>query len=131
MRTLLSCDQLRQPGDVKGVLHWILTGGGSRHWHSNLKYGKDNFKVGARVQMIKVFLAFSVCLMVQRLLDPTIPEKVGTNTNMHSNWTDCSVMSPFCCENFLPFQPSYWGAISYYPGGLIIRKENSPNSKIG
>ena len=40
----------------------------------------------------------------------------------HSNWTNCSPLSPFCPELFPTFPPSYWGAHSYYPRGLIMGK---------
>ena len=49
----------------------------------------------------------------------------------HSNWTTCSPLSPFCSEIFPTFSLSYWGAHSYYPRGLIMRKGNSPNSQYG
>ena len=38
----------------------------------------------------------------------------------HSNWTICSLLSPFCSEIFASVSPSYWETISYYPRGLII-----------
>ena len=49
----------------------------------------------------------------------------------HSNWTTCSPLSQFCPEHFQTFSLSYWGAHSYYPRGLIMRKGNSPNSRNG
>ena len=48
---------------------------------------------------------------------------------LHSNWTICSLYSPFWSNKFPTFSPSYWGAISYYPRGPIMGKGNSPNSK--
>ena len=47
----------------------------------------------------------------------------------HSNWTICSLLSPFCSENFPIFPLSYWGANSYYPRGLIMGKGSSHNPK--
>ena len=49
----------------------------------------------------------------------------------HSNWTICTLLSQFYFPNFTTFSLSYWGAISYYPRRPIMRKGNSPNSKIG
>ena len=46
-RALPKRDQLRKPEDAEGVLHWILTGGGSRLWHTDLKYGNDKLQVNA------------------------------------------------------------------------------------
>ena len=48
----------------------------------------------------------------------------------HSNWTICSLLSHFCFTNFPTFSLSWWEANSYYPRGLIMRKGNSPNSRI-
>ena len=39
-----------------------------------------------------------------------------------SNWTICSHLRQFCFGNFQTFPLSYWGAISYYPRGLIMGK---------
>ena len=49
----------------------------------------------------------------------------------HSNWTTGSPLSPFCFKFFPICSPSYWGAHSYYPRGLILEKGNSPNSRNG
>ena len=38
----------------------------------------------------------------------------------HSNWTNCSILSQCFSEKFPTFSPSYWGANSYYPRGLIM-----------
>ena len=47
----------------------------------------------------------------------------------HSKWTICSPLSPFCSGNFPFVSFSYWGTISYYPRGLILRKGRFANSK--
>ena len=49
----------------------------------------------------------------------------------HSNWTICRPLSPFCFRRISNFSLSYWEANSYYPRGLIWRKGNYPNPKIG
>ena len=49
----------------------------------------------------------------------------------HSNWTNCSPLSPLCSEIFPTFPLSYWGAHSYYPRGPIMRKGNSSNFQYG
>ena len=49
----------------------------------------------------------------------------------HSNWTICSQLSPFYSKRYSTFSLSYWEANSYYPRGLIWRKGNSSNFKIG
>ena len=41
----------------------------------------------------------------------------------HSNRAICSPLSPFCSENFLFASLLYWEANSYYPRGLVVRKE--------
>ena len=62
---------------------------------------------------------------------PKLDETEGFHCLGHSNWTICSLLSPFFSENFSTFPLSYWGANSYYPRGPIIRKGSSSNSKIG
>ena len=58
-------------------------------------------------------------------------ETEGFQCLEHSNWIICSPLSPFCSEIFSTFSLSYWGALSYYPRGLIIGKGNSPNPQYG
>ena len=62
---------------------------------------------------------------------PNMDKTEGFQCLGHSNWTMCSPLSPFCSEKFPTFSLSYWGANSYYPRGLIMRKGNSPNSRNG
>ena len=62
---------------------------------------------------------------------PNMDETEGFECLGHSNWTICSPLSHFCSEIFPTFSLSYWGAHSYYPRGLIMRKGNSPNSRNG
>ena len=50
---------------------------------------------------------------------------------LHSNWTICSPLSPFCSQIFPTFWLSYWGAQSYYPRGPIMRKGDSHNFRKG
>ena len=50
---------------------------------------------------------------------------------MHSNWTICIPLKPFCPGNFQTFLLSYWEANSYYPIETIMGKRNSSNPKIG
>ena len=60
----------------------------------------------------------------KRGIQPTskLDETEGFGCLGHSKWTICSPLSPFCSEIFPSFSPSYWGAISYYPRGLIMEK---------
>ena len=70
-------------------------------------------------------------LIVRRGKSP-IPELNETGVFRclgHSNWTICSPLSQFCSWNFSFVALSYWGAISYYPSGLIVRKGRFANSK--
>ena len=62
---------------------------------------------------------------------PNMDETEGFHCLGHKNWTICSPLSHFCSEIFPTFSVSYWGAHSYYPRGLIMRKGNSPNSRNG
>ena len=62
---------------------------------------------------------------------PNMDDTEGIECLGHSNWTICSPLSPFCSEIFPTFSLSYWGAHSYYPRGLIMRKGNSLNSRNG
>ena len=50
---------------------------------------------------------------------------------MHSNWTIGIPLSSFCFGNFPLSALSYWGTISFYPRGLIVRKGSFANSRIG
>ena len=58
-------------------------------------------------------------------------ETKGSECLRHSNWLICSLLSHFCSRNFPTFALSYWGANSYYPRGLIIRKGDSANFRNG
>ena len=49
----------------------------------------------------------------------------------NSNRSICRLFEPILFWNFPNFWLSYWGAHSYYPRGLILRKENSSNFKYG
>ena len=62
---------------------------------------------------------------------PKLDETEGFGCLGHSNWTICSPLHLSHSQIIPSFSPSYWGAHSYYPRGPIIRKGNSPNSKIG
>ena len=48
----------------------------------------------------------------------------------HSNWTICSPLSLFWSAKFKFVSSLYWQANSYYPRGLIVRKEHISNSKL-
>ena len=63
----------------------------------------------------------------EKRVHPKTNETQGFLCCGHSNWTIRSPLSPFCCEIFPTFSLSYWGALSYYPRGLIMGKGNSPN----
>ena len=62
---------------------------------------------------------------------PNMDETEGFQRMGQSNWTISSLLSLFCRGKFTTFPLSYWGAHSYYPRRPIIRKGNSPISKIG
>ena len=47
----------------------------------------------------------------------------------HLTWSISSPLSPFCSCNFPFVALSYWGTISYYPRGLILRKGSFANSR--
>ena len=61
-------------------------------------------------------------LIMGKGVHPTskVNERRGFQCLGHSNWTICSLLSPFCPDNFPPFSLSYWGANSYYPRGPIM-----------
>ena len=62
---------------------------------------------------------------------PNMDETEGFQCLGHSKWTNCSPLSQFCSEIFPTFSLSYWEANSYYPRGLIMGEENSPNVPYG
>ena len=58
-------------------------------------------------------------------------ERQGCQYLRHSNWTICSLLGQVCLPNFIIFSLLCWEANSYYPRGLILRKGNFSNFRIG
>ena len=51
------------------------------------------------------------------LSTPKLDETEGFQCLGHSNWTICSLLSPFCSEIFQTFSLSFWGPILITPEG--------------
>ena len=85
-----------------------------------------------------IFCSFSLaCAAPQRKWRKEFTEKPHKGHNIHEiqcleslNWTIFKHFSHLCPGNFPTFPFSYWGANSYYPRGLIIRKGDSSNFKM-
>ena len=57
-------------------------------------------------------------------------ETEGFQCLIHSNWTICSLLSPFCSQIFPSISPSYWGAILFTPEGQLSEKGILPTPKL-